>query len=65
MAAFTVWKFEDPAGAQHAAEKLRDSEREQLIKILDYAVVTWPVTGNPSDATELAVAAGHTPVTWS
>ena len=42
MAAFTVWKFEDPAGAQHAAEKLRDSEREQLIKILDYAVVTWP-----------------------
>jgi uncharacterized membrane protein len=42
MAAFTVWKFEDPAGAQHAAEKLRDCEREGLIKILDYAVVTWP-----------------------
>ena len=42
MAAFTVWKFEDPAGAQHAAEKLRDCEREQLIKILDYAVVSWP-----------------------
>ena len=43
MTAFTVWKFEDPTGAQHAAEKLRDCERENLIKILDYAVVTWPV----------------------
>lgn len=42
MTAFTVWKFEDPAGAQHAADKLRECEREQMVKILDYAVVSWP-----------------------
>ncbi len=43
MAAFTVWKFDDLGGAEHAAQSLKDCEREGIVKILDYAVVTWPV----------------------
>jgi uncharacterized membrane protein len=43
MTSFTVWKFEDPDGAEHAAEVLKDAASEGLVKIVDHAVVTWPV----------------------
>ena len=42
MAAFTVWKFDGPERAQHAASVLKDCEREGLVKIVDHAVVSWP-----------------------
>jgi uncharacterized membrane protein len=42
MTAFTVWKFEDPQGADHASALLVDAERDGLVKILDHAVVSWP-----------------------
>jgi uncharacterized membrane protein len=42
MTAFTVWKFETPDGAERTATLLRDAEREDLIKIEDHAVVSWP-----------------------
>jgi uncharacterized membrane protein len=42
MAAFTVWKFDDPNGAQHAAETLKQCQRDGLVKVIDHAVVTWP-----------------------
>lgn len=42
MTAFTVWKFEDPQGADHASGLLIDAERDGLVKILDHAVVSWP-----------------------
>jgi len=42
MAAFTVWKFDGPDGADRAASILKDCEREGLVKILDHAVVLWP-----------------------
>jgi uncharacterized membrane protein len=42
MAAFTVWKFEGPDGAERAATNLKECEREGLVKILDHAVVSWP-----------------------
>jgi uncharacterized membrane protein len=43
MTAFTVWKFDTPEGADHAVALLRDAEDEQLVKVLDHAVVSWPV----------------------
>lgn len=43
MTAFTVWKFEDPQGAEHASTLLRDAERDGLVKIMDHALVSWPV----------------------
>src|SRR4051794_30708024 len=43
MATFTVWKFDDPEGAQHAATILKGAQSDGLIKVIDHAVVTWPV----------------------
>jgi uncharacterized membrane protein len=43
MTAFTVWKFDTPDGAQKAASLLRGAADDGLVKILDHAVVSWPV----------------------
>jgi uncharacterized membrane protein len=43
MAAFTVWKFDSPDGAEAASSVLTDAASEGLIKILDHAVVSWPM----------------------
>ena len=42
MTTFTVWKFEDPDGAEHAAGILQRAEADGLVKILDHAVMSWP-----------------------
>lgn len=42
MTAFTVWKFETPGGAAAAAKSLRQAQKDRLVKVLDYAVVSWP-----------------------
>lgn len=43
MATFTVWKFETPDGASQAEEQLKNAQAEHLVKVLDHAVVSWPV----------------------
>jgi uncharacterized membrane protein len=43
MTAFTVWKFDTPDGAGRAASLLEGAAEDGLIKIMDHAVVTWPV----------------------
>jgi uncharacterized membrane protein len=42
MTAFTVWTFESPDGAAHAEKLLHEAEQDNLVKIVDDAVVTWP-----------------------
>ena len=42
MATLTVWKFNDPAGAERAAGVLEGLQRQELIKIDDAATVAWP-----------------------
>ena len=42
MTTFTVWKFDNPEGAEHAAQVLKDAQRDGLVKIVDHAVMTWP-----------------------
>lgn len=51
MTAFTVWKFEDPDGADRAATVLKDAAAAKLVKIDDHAVVRWPV-GAPQPSVE-------------
>ena len=46
MTTFTVWKFDDPAAAGHAASLLKDAESDGLIKIIDAALVSWPAGAN-------------------
>jgi uncharacterized membrane protein len=42
MASFTVWKFDSPEGADGALATLESLQKEQLIEVLDAAVVSWP-----------------------
>jgi uncharacterized membrane protein len=42
MATFTVWKYDSAFGADNALSTLQRLEREQLIQVLDGAVVSWP-----------------------
>jgi uncharacterized membrane protein len=55
----TVWKFSTPDGAQRAARGLEDMQKEGLLTILDFAMVSWaegkkkPTTtqGSPTTST--------------
>ena len=42
MAAFTVWKFDDPEAAGRAESLLEDAASDGLVKIVDHAVLSWP-----------------------
>lgn len=42
MTTFTVWKYDDPEGADRAVRLLRDAEADGVVKIDDHAVVRWP-----------------------
>jgi uncharacterized membrane protein len=43
MATLTMWKFDDAEGAQAALSIAEDLQRQQLIDVLEGAVVSWPV----------------------
>ncbi|MFC4786523.1 DUF1269 domain-containing protein [Nocardioides sp. MAHUQ-72] len=43
MTAFTVWKFESPEGAQHAESLLEGAQADHLVRIVDHAVISWPL----------------------
>ncbi|MBF2007192.1 DUF1269 domain-containing protein [Chlorogloeopsis fritschii PCC 9212] len=42
MSTLTVWKFNTADGADHALNKLEDLQKQQLIQVLDAAIVSWP-----------------------
>lgn len=42
MSTLTVWKFKTPEGAEKALAKLGDLQKQEIVKVLDAAVVTWP-----------------------
>jgi uncharacterized membrane protein len=42
MATLSVLKFSNPDAAEDALNRLRQLQRQQLIRIIDGAVVTWP-----------------------
>ena len=41
MATLTVWKFNDPEGANKAVDVLEQLQKQELIKVHDAATVTW------------------------
>jgi uncharacterized membrane protein len=43
MTTFTAWKFDTVDGAAHAVSALTNAESDGLVKIVDHAVVTWPL----------------------
>lgn len=42
MSTLTVWKFSTAEGASNALSKLEGLQKQQLIQVLDAAVVAWP-----------------------
>ncbi|MGQ1839850.1 DUF1269 domain-containing protein [Kocuria turfanensis] len=42
MATLTVWKFDTPDGAEVATQTLQRLTRQELIRVHDAAIVTWP-----------------------
>lgn len=42
MATLTVWKFDTAGGARNALQVLERLQKEELIQIVDAAIVTWP-----------------------
>jgi uncharacterized membrane protein len=49
MTVFTVWKFDNPDGAKQAYEVLRDAEQDQLVTLVDHAIVSWPAGSDVPD----------------
>ncbi|CAL9271810.1 hypothetical protein SUDANB5_00254 [Streptomyces sp. SudanB5_2050] len=46
MATLTAWKFDTPEGAEAVESTLLDLQKQELIKVLDAAVVSWPSEAN-------------------
>jgi len=42
MPTLSVLKFDDPTGADRALQTLQSLQKQQLITVMDAAVVTWP-----------------------
>jgi uncharacterized membrane protein len=58
MATLTVWKFDDADGAQKALNLAEDLQKQQLIVVLDGAVVSWPEGAKKPRTTQLHDLAG-------
>jgi uncharacterized membrane protein len=43
MATVTVLKFQTPEGASQVLEQIQDLQTQHLIKVLDAAIVSWPI----------------------
>lgn len=63
MTAFTVWKFDDPAGAAQAEQLLKAAAKQDLITVVDHAVVTWP-EGAEQPETRHSKKAGRKGAGW-
>ena len=57
MATFTVWKFAEASRAGRAAKVLSAAESDGLVKIVDRAVLSWPVGAKPPRATSRTTGA--------
>lgn len=42
MSTLTVWKFKTVDGADKALTKLESLQKQQIVQVLDAAIVTWP-----------------------
>lgn len=58
MATLTVWKFPTSTGADEAVAKLADLQKQELITIVDAAIVSWPADRKKPKTRQLANLAG-------
>jgi uncharacterized membrane protein/uncharacterized BrkB/YihY/UPF0761 family membrane protein len=58
MATLTVWKFDDPGGADAAEQTLIDLAKQSVITIVDAATVSWPDGAKKPKTRQLTSMAG-------
>jgi uncharacterized membrane protein len=58
MATLTVWKFDTPDGAERATETLTNLQKQELIKVHDAAMVSWPEGRKKPKTRQLSGLAG-------
>ena len=54
----TVWKFDSPTGANETEQILERLQKEQLIQIVDAAIVSWPADAKKPKTKQLTNLAG-------
>ena len=59
MATLTVWKFDDPDGAEQVLAELEGLQKQALLKVLDGAVVSWPAEARRPRTSQLADMTGR------
>lgn len=59
MATLTVWKFDHPDGADKVLQELENLQKQQLIKMVDGAVVSWPAEAKRPKTRQLADLTGR------
>jgi uncharacterized membrane protein len=42
MSTLTVWKFNNETGADKALSKLMELQKQQIVQVMDAAIVSWP-----------------------
>jgi uncharacterized membrane protein len=58
VSTLSVWKFPTPTGAEEALEKLEGLQRQELITVLDGAIVSWPADKKRPKTTQVHSMAG-------
>jgi len=58
MATLSAWKFDTPEGAEQAEQVLVGLQKQQLIAVVDAAVVTWPADKKKPKTRQLHNLAG-------
>jgi len=58
MATLTVWKLDDPDGAERVVEKLQQLQKQELIQLHDAAIVSWPADKKKPKTRHLADMTG-------
>ncbi|RII15070.1 hypothetical protein DSC45_19435 [Streptomyces sp. YIM 130001] len=53
MSTLTVWKFDSTDGAGSVEETLQSLQKQQVLKVLDAAVVSWPEGANKPQTRQL------------
>jgi uncharacterized membrane protein len=59
VATLTVWKFDDPDGAEQVLQELEGLQKQALLKVLDGAVVSWPAEAKRPRTSQLADMTGR------
>lgn len=57
LATLTVWRFDDADGAEAASRTLSELERQGALRLIDAAVVTWPLGARRPRASQVLTGA--------